>query len=453
MSIATFGFIPASFVVLAVAGSSFAAGTAEEAAALGRELTPLGAEKAGSVDGAIPAWQGGLSRPRDAAGWSAEHVDLFPNEHALFSVSARNLDEYTARLTDGVQALLRKYPETYRIDVYPAHRTSAAPQWLYDATRRNATAATLVDGTSGLVVQNAYGGVPFPLPKNGAEVIWNHLLRWRGIAHQRQFANFMTTAVGARVVVDGGFADVQFPYYASDGLTRFDGDYSMMRIVSEEPPQRHGVEYVERNNLDGNRNTSWAYVPGQRRVRKLPVSCCNTPLPSAAGIITFDEVEVFNGRIDRFEWTLVGKGERYIPYNTNGSLNVSVDELLQPNHLNPQHVRWELHRVWIVEANLRPGQRHVVARARYYLDEDTWIAVLGDRWDANGKLVKTLWALPLALPEIPAVTAVTSGAHDLVTGTWIAMAVLNGRPEAYKDVPPWPDAHFTADAMAGEGVR
>jgi hypothetical protein len=438
--------------VVSVAGLACAASSAEEARALGVELTPLGGERRGNAEGAIPAWDGGQSRP-DGTGSGSAQIDPFPAEHPLFSVSANNVEAYAARLTDGAKALLRKYPDTYRIDVYPTHRTAAAPAWVYDATRRNATMATLVEGSSGLVAQNAYAGVPFPLPKNGAEAIWNHVLRWRGVAHQRQFANFMITAAGTRVVVDGGVTDVQLPYYAFDGLAHFDGDYSIMRIVSDAPPQRHGVEYVERNNLDGNRNVAWAYLPGQRRVRKLPVSCCDTPLPSAAGVITFDEVDVYNGRIDRFDWTLIGKAERYIPYNTNRSLNVSVDELMRPHHLNPQHVRWELHRVWIIEAKLRAGQRHSVARARYYLDEDTWLAVLGDRWDADGRLIKTLWALPLTLPEMPGVTAVTSGAHDLVTGTWIAMAVLNDRPDPYKIVPPWPDSHFTADAMAGEGVR
>ena len=81
-----------------------------------------------------------------------------------------------------------------------------------------------------------------------------------------------------------------------------------------------------------------------------------------------------------------------------------------------------------VEAKLAPGERHGMTRSRYYLDEDTWIAALGDRWDMNGILARTLWALPLVLPDLPAVVAVTSGGHDLVKGTWIAIAVLNGKP-------------------------
>jgi hypothetical protein len=169
--------------------------------------------------------------------------------------------------------------------------------------------------------------------------------------------------------------------------------------------------------------------------------------------LSSDEPDVWEGRIDRFEWKLVGKAEMYIAYNANRSLRPPVDELIGSAHLNPEHVRWELHRVWILEATLAQGKRHSMVRSRYYLDEDTWMAVLADRWDANGVLARTLWALPLWLPDIPAVAASTSGAYDLVNGTWVAMAVLNGKPEPYKVVPRFPDAHFTPDALAGEGVR
>jgi hypothetical protein len=121
--------------------------------------------------------------------------------------------------------------------------------------------------------------------------------------------------------------------------------------------------------------------------------------------------------------------------------------------LNPDNVRWELHRVWIVEGNLAAGKRHAMVKSRYYLDEDTWMALLGDRWDANGGLAKTLWALPLWLPDIPAVAAATSGSYDLTTGTWVVMAVLNGKPEPYKVMPAFSDAHFTPDALTAEGIR
>ena len=441
-------------LALLVVSHPDAAVTVDEAAELGKSLTPFGAEMMGSKDGAIPSWEGGQTQLAPGYVAGGPRPDPFAGERPLFSITAKNVDEYAARLSDGTRALLRKYPDSFRIDIYPTHRTAAAPQHVYDATRRNAVSARLVDSPTGPIPEGAHGGIPFPVPKNGAEAIWNHLLRWRGETFQYQFANYMGTGEGSRVLVDGGTFDTQIPYYFSDGAAgRFNGEYAMVRIDSEAPPHRKGTLFVERDHFNADRSDAWVYLPGQRRVRKLPTACCDLPLGSAAGVITFDEPDVYNGRIDRFEWTLVGKAEVYIPYNGNRSLQVSVDDFVQPHHVNPDHVRWELHRVWIVDAKLAPGQRHTISRARYYLDEDTWIAVLGDRWDASGTLTRTLWALPLLLPDIPAVAAATSGGHDLVKGTWIAMAVLNGKPAPYKLVPRFPDAHFTADAMAGEGIR
>jgi len=411
----------------------------------------MGAEAEGGANGSIPAWDGGRSivlKPGTSRG------DVFADDRPILSISMKNLDEHAAQLSDGTKALMRKYPESYRIDVYPTRRTAAAPQAVYDGTVRNATQARLVESGSGRVPEDAFGGIPFPIAKSGEEAMWNHRLRWRGYAFQRDFGNYLVTADGQRVVVDGGRFDVQQPYYDMTGsASRFAGEYALLRITSGEPPDRKGVGYVERDNVNADKNGSWAYLPGQRRVRKLPNACCDTPLPSSAQFLASDEPDVWDGRMDRFDWKLVGKVEMYVPYNTNASLRPAVETLIGRSHLNPDHVRWELHRVWVVEATLAEGKRHSMVRSRYYLDEDTWMALLGDRWNADGKLARTLWALPLWLPDVPAVAAVTSGAYDLLTGTWIAMSVLNGKREPYKMVPPFADAHFTPDALAGEGVR
>jgi hypothetical protein len=428
------------------------AATPDEAASLGKTLTPLGGQVEGGADGAIPAWNGG-----GVAGIGPQTApsDVFAQERPLFSISARNLDEHSARLSDGTKVLMRKYPDTFRIDVYPTRRTAIAPQAVYEATLRNATRARLVDSPAGRIPADALGGIPFPLAKSGEEAMWNHRLRWRGHAFQRRFANYLITSGGERVLVDGGTFDVQQPYYdvSTASPSEFEGEYTLLRITSDAPADRKGVGYIERGNFNADKSGAWVYLPGQRRVRKLPNTCCDTPLASSAGFLNTDEPDVWEGRMDRFVWTLLGKTELYVPYNSNLSLRAPVDELIGKAHLNPDHVRWELHRVWVVEAKLADGKRHGMARSRYYLDEDTWTALLGDRWNAEGVLARTLWALPLYLPNVPASTAATSGAHDLLTGTWMAMAVPNARQEPYRVLPAFPKTHFTRDALAGEGVR
>jgi hypothetical protein len=436
---------------LTIGLAAHAAVTAEEAARLKTDLTPFGAEKAGNKDGTIPPWTGGYTTPIPGFQNGGRRSDPFAAEKALFTVTAANMAQHADKLTEGTQALLKKYPQTFRIDVYKTHRTAAAPQWVYDNTFKNATSANYDSGT----LKGAFGGIPFPIPKNGREAIANHELRWRGEAWQSTFRGYLMTASGQRVLSVEGVGDFQMPVYANGQPDKFDGTYWMVRLVNSGPPVRAGEAITGRQHLDYDKTNTWVYLTGQRRVRKLPQSCCDTPTPATGGVASFDEVDVYANRTDRFDWKLVGKKEMYIPYNANRMHVPAKDsDLLLANHLNPDHVRWELHRVWVVEAELKPGQRHQAPKSRYYLDEDTWTAVLGDRWDAKGQLWKTLWSHPIAMPDIPATTAPQQwGFNDLISGTWYASGVMNESKQQYKIVSRRPDTFFTPEAMAGEGMR
>lgn len=439
-------------VSLACAGAAAgAAATADEAAKLKTTLTPFGAERAANADGSIPAWTGGFTTPVAGFKNGGRRGDPFAGEKPLYSITAENMAQYAAKLSDGTQALLKKYPKTFRVDVYKSNRTAAAPQWVYDATFKNATTARL----EGEVVKGAYGGIPFPIPKSAKEIVANNELHWRGESWQSDFRGYLSTASGQRVLSVEGVGDFQMPYYAQGQEDKFSGDYWLIRLVNSGPPVRAGEAIAGRQNLDQDKTQVWVYLTGQRRVRKLPNACCDTPTPATSGVASFDEVDVLSGRTDRFDWKIVGKQEMLIPYNSN-RLHVPAKDgdVLLANHLNPDHVRWELHRVWVLEANVKPGQRHQAPKSRYYVDEDTWVAVLGDRWDANGQLWKTLWSHPVVMPDLPATTPQQQwGFNDLVSGAWYASGVVNEKAVQYKVVPRKSDAYFTGDALAGEGVR
>lgn len=440
-----------ALVALVAASAAQAGVTPEEAAKLKTTLTPFGAEKAGNADGSIPAWSGGYTTPIPGFKNGGRRGDPFASEKPLYSVTADNLAQHAAKLSEGTVALLKKYPKTFRLDVYKTHRTAAAPQWVYENTFKNATTARLEsDGLKG-----AFGGIPFPIPKTGEEMMANNDLHWRGEAWQNDFRGYLGTASGQRVLSVEATGDWQMPYYAQGQQDKFNGDFWLIRLVNSGPPVRAGEALVGRQNLDADKTATWVYLTGQRRVRKLPNACCDTPTPASSGVASFDEVDVFGGRTDRFNWKIVGKQELLIPYNSNRLHTPTKDsDVLMPHHFNPDHVRWELHRVWVVEANLKPGQRHQAPRSRYYLDEDTWVAVLGDRWDAKGQLWKTLWAHPVVMPDLPATTPQQQwGFHDLLSGAWYASGVVNERNTHYRIVPRRPDSHFTPDAMAGDGVR
>jgi hypothetical protein len=437
---------------LAVAGAfalpALAAVTADEAAKLKGPLTPLGAERAGNAAGTIPEWTGGLAKPGKSGG---RRDDPFAGEKPLYSVTAGNVATHAEQLSDGTKLMFKRFPQSYRVDVYPTHRTAAAPAWVYDNTARNATRATLTPTGP----QGAYGGIPFPIPKTGAEAMWNHMLRWRGEAWHFEASQYLTTADGKRVMTADAEGDQNMPYYFKDGAPdRFDGAYWLLRLVNSGPPIRAGEGIVGREHFNPDKIQAWVYLTGQRRVRKLPNPCCDNPTPSSAGQMFFDETEGWSGRLDRFEFKLLGKKELLVPYNTNRMLQPrSAAAILSERHLNVDQLRWELHRVWVVEATLAPGARHQAPRNLYYLDEDTWQILLADRWDAKGGLWRSLWFLPITAPEIPGVVGMTFGMYDHVNGSWFANNVYNEKEDQFKGVPKFNDTVFTPEALAGDGVR
>lgn len=422
----------------------------QEAEQLKTTLTPLGAERAGNKDGTIPAWTGAYTTLTPGFVNGGRRPDPFANEKPLLSITAKNVDQYADKLTDGVKAMLKRYPDTYRVDVYPTHRTHGAPQWVYDNTFKNATQARLVD----LKVTGAFGGIPFPIPKSGAEIMWNHLLRWRGDSWHMTFQAWQVTGDGTPILISDNEIEQTMPYYVKDRSENFVGDYWDVHMETIAPSIRAGEMIVGRENIDPNQSQTWVYLTGQRRVRKLPNACCDTPTPATAGLSTFDEVEGFVGRLDRFNWNIVGKQEIFIPYNTNRLMApAKASDVIMPHHMNPDHLRWELHRVWVVEATLAQGKRHQAPKSRYYIDEDSWMVVLADRWDANGQLWKTVFCSPILMPDIPAVVITGFGFYDFVGSGWMFSSLYNEKPEQYKVMPPYPDYIFTPDAMAGQGVR
>jgi hypothetical protein len=434
-------------LALLAGGSSWAGVSAAEADKLKSELTPFGAEKAANKDGSIPAWTGGLTTV--APGYKGgPRPDPFAADKALYTVDASNMAQHLDKLSDGQQAMLKKYP-SYKINVYATHRTAAAPQWVYDNTFKNATRAkTANDGNS---LEGAYGGIPFPIPKTGKEAMWNHLVRWGGEACLYVPSTWIVS--GGKVALSATTRNEQnYPYYYKDGSPEtFKGEYWYDYQVTSDPSYKAGETILVRDSVDGaNPRQAWQYLVGQRRVRKAPNLAYDTPDPVTSGIDFMDEVMLFLGALDRFDYKLVGKKEMLIPYNLNGFMNRKASEVLGPEHLN--HLRWELHRVWVVEATVAAGKRHTMPKRRYYLDEDTWGASLYDGWDAQGQLWHSGLALPIVAPEFPAVIYQYFAMADLLKGSYQA-TIGNDQSTHYEKVPPYPESNFTPEYAASRGVR
>ncbi len=376
--------------------------------------------------------------------------DPFADEKPLYTISAKNVDQYLDVLSEGQVALLRKYPE-HRFDVYPSHRSFAAPEWLYAATRVNATRAKLSNG--GDKLEGAARGVPFPIPTTGQEIMWNHRLAWRGDGWRRQIAQIITTASGAYTVVRIR-EQVLDAYYQPNYRGEPVYQYFMQETLS--PPRYAGQVLLVHETIDqvAQPRQAWTYQPGQRRVRRAPNVAYDNPGTASDGLRTSDQLYMFNGALDRYDWTLIGKREAIVPYNafrlSSGALNYA--DLIRPGHLAPEHLRYERHRVWVVEGKLKADRRHLYARRRFYIDEDSWHILVADHYDGRDRLWRVAEAHLLLYPDGPILRLGPEVVHDLISGRYLVVGLSNEEPpfERASDLKP---ADFTPQALRQAGVR
>lgn len=449
-----------SVIALAVAGTmtfpgaAQAAVSAKQAAKLKTTLTPLGATRAGNAAGTIPAWTGGYTKVPAGYKPGDPRPDFFANEKPLFSITAKNMAKYADKLTDGEKAMLKKYPK-FRMDIYPTHRTAAAPQWVYDNVFKNATRAKLTG--KGYTFSGAYGGIPFPIPQNANEMILNHLTMWkRGSASVSPSRCFVVTPDGRVTMVSEGTQYLQRPFYYKNGsLKTYQGYYNLGIYMESAPASKAGEAILAHDPSEvGKRQGLWQYLVGQRRVRRAPSVSYDTPDSVTSGIAFYDEAFMMFGPWAHHNYKVIGKKEIYVPYNENRVDNAPVKKLFTPHFLNPDLVRWELHRVWVIDATLKPGKRHVVPHRRFYLDEDSWQILLTDGWDAQGKLWRVVYDMPLLAPDIPALVGnVDWGVYDLRTGAYDLNASTNGLKHQLKLVKPRPEAFFSPQSLAQMGLQ
>jgi len=438
-------------VAAAYGGLAHAAVTADEAKKLGATLTAVGAEKAGNKAGTIPEYAGGLTTP--PAGFKAGdgiRPDPFAEEKPLASVDAKNMAQHEAHLTEGAKALMKKYPG-YRVDVYKTHRTVAFPKFVIENTAANAVRAkTTNDGRS---MQGAHAGFPFPIPQNGYEAMWNHLVRFNGQAYEAKYRNLNIDASGRPTLTTEGMSVQEFPFW--DASKKEADTYWRIKLTYTGPARRAGEALLIVDPLDmGQKDRrAWSYLPGQRRVKVAPDLSHDTPNPGTAGATTFDDIFIFNGSMDRFDFKLVGKKELYVPYNAYAAVyKAKQSELLKPNHVNPDFVRWELHRVWVVEATLREGKRHVYSKRVFYLDEDSWAALASDEYDARGQMYRSGFAYMAPSYDLPAPYTDMFSHHDLVAGIY-SITGLIAETGGLRHTKPLAEREWTADSLAGTGIR
>ena len=438
-----------------LATSVMAAVSPDEAAKLGNTLTPVGAEMAGNADGSIPAWTGGLPANAGAVDPRGFLADPFANEQPLFTITAQNVEQYKDKLTPGQLAMFKRYPESYKMPVYPTHRSASLPAAVLEATKQNAVNTNMVEGGNGL--ENFQTANPFPIPQNGLEVIWNHITRYRGGSVRRLVTQ-------ATPQPNGSYSLVYFQdeFVFRDALTDYDSSkssnvlfYFKQRVTA--PSRLAGNVLLVHETLDQVKEPrlAWLYNAGQRRVRRAPQVSYDGPGTAADGLRTSDNLDMYNGAPDRYDWKLEGKKEIYIPYNAYklDSPSLKYSDIIKAGHINQDLTRYELHRVWHVTATLKSGERHIYAKRDFYIDEDTWQAALIDHYDGRG----TLWRVAEAHAQyyydkqVPWYTVETL--YDLLSGRYLALGMKNEEKQAYDFNYKAASSDFTPAALRQAGVR
>jgi hypothetical protein len=416
---------------------------------LGKDLTPNGAEKAGNKDGTIPEWEGGMTKP--PTGWKPEagYADPFANEKPLFVITAQNAEQYKDKLSAGMMAMLKKYP-TFTMPIYPTHRTFALPQEIYDATKAQATKVRL-DG--GSVKNYSLPGTPFPIPKTGSEAIANHMFKW--------FGSYKRCADWLPVQASGDYYRVGFCEDLIQGQN-FDhpepNNIFSFYALYDAPATLVGTIYLVKDPIDYSMKNREAYIynAGQRRVRRAPDVAYDNVDDGTEGMRTNDDYWGFNGALDRYNFKLLGKKEMYIPYNAYKLMDpkLKYKDMVDKGYLKSNLFRYELHRVWVVEATVKPGTSHVVAKRTFYLDEDSNIIALADGYDGRGNLWR-VYSMPLVQAyDVPLMFQSPYIVSDLSNGTFIVSALTNERKQpAYVWNTKAKQADFTVDAIRRKGTR
>ncbi|WP_164880909.1 DUF1329 domain-containing protein [Aestuariirhabdus litorea] len=317
----------------------------------------------------------------------------FADEKPLFTITASNYEQYIDKLTPSQIDAFKRYPDQIKMNVYPTHRTAAAPDWVQENTYNNAINASLNDAGTG--ANNACGGIPFPITNNGNEMILNHNSRWKGSSLHMQYTAFQSYMHNPATTLAGESNTLWQWHYYDQNSDCSDGQLFSFFVTYNYPARRKGEMILVNDYIDAaaTPREAWQYIPGQRRVRRAPTVAYDTPDSS---IFTYDDAFLYNGSPDRYDWKVLGKKEIYIPYSgydlasAYGKGEMKMEEAIASDPKNLW--RWELHRVWVVEATLKEGERHIYAKRTFYLDEDTWNIALTEKYDGKGELWRYTWA-------------------------------------------------------------
>lgn len=420
---------------LLCAPAALAKASADEIARLGKDLTCTGAIQAGNAEGTIPPFTGKILGTPPGVQFTPHtgqfQPDIYAQEKPLFEITAANLSQYADKLSEGQKALLQKFPKTLRLPVYPGHRDFRYSDEICAVVKRNAAEAEVVNDGNG--VKGYMGALSFPFPKTGLELFWNNSMPSRADTEEVVRDLVLVGSNGSKAW--GRTRYIQLSNYDSKGSLGKPnaGKYAWVTNETMLPERDKGsvILSIEPMNFGTDKRLAWMYDPGTRRVRQMPEFGFDQPAPGSSGKVTIDSERLFNGPPERYEWSIQGKREMFVPANAfRLHQRIPYSELLQVGHPNPAYTRYELRRVWVLEGKLKPGYRHLYSRRVMFLDEDTGQAVASDFYDARGQLWQHGEIHHYYAFDIARFHAGSSFYYDLQSGAYVGLGLFQERDKA-----------------------
>jgi hypothetical protein len=420
----------AASIALALSASAYAKVSPEEAAKLGNELTCMGGVAAGNEAGTIPPFSGkwlGTPPGIDYTPNVGQHpIDPYPDDKPKFQITGQNWEQYRDNLTEGQIALLQRFPDTFRIPVYEGRRDFRYPDEICEIAKKNAVEAELIDG--GMGYTGYQGPVPFPIPSGenqAMQVLANHNYPYRAFTEQMEQRDLADVNSNGSITWGRTHNAALNVITLPEEIGKPVGDimaYSDTGTILPTRDQGKRTVSIEPMNFAKGQRLAWTYNPGTRRVRQLPEYGFDTPSAGTSGKMVIDQDRLMNGSPERFDWELKGKREIFVPANAYKlhEKSVAYDDLLTPNHANPDFMRYELRRVWVLEGSLKSTHRHKYGKRVLFIDEDTWHGVMSDFYDTRGELVNHAFLNYYYAYDMNAWQAGSSFYHDLATGGYVA---------------------------------
>jgi Protein of unknown function (DUF1329) len=254
----------------------------------------------------------------------------------------------------------------------------------------------------GFTIKDWKGGLPFPKPTTGDQVLLNYLYRywvddltfgfeWHLVGPQNNLERTIKGKMFGMRLNGRTLTDPKPSYDAANA-----GVLEKLATLIESPKDVRGLALSRTRHVDMTQSDSIQYyLPALRRVRRL--SGRDTQDPIAGTDITWDDYVAFYQQVDptTTEVKLVGEGEILHPSSYTKPVKGGVGGYLHAvsdfdrSDMTVRFKKWQRRPVWIIDVISRDPS-YIYSKRRIWIDKEVPNILHVETWDRKGNPWKTL---------------------------------------------------------------